>query len=101
MRELVPHGAVVKPQLPLFLTSWVDKTSTSCMYTMTQMCTWSTPHLKECCWYIECGKTICPVEEENVKANCDKADPRGVKLVPCIASREGEEQDSQPKGKGC
>jgi hypothetical protein len=51
------------------------------MYTMTQTRTWSTPHLKEGCWYIEYGKTICPVEEEDVKTSCDKADPRGVKLV--------------------
>jgi hypothetical protein len=80
MRELVPLGVVVKPQLPLFLTSWVDKTSTSCMYTMTLTRSWSVPHLKEGCWYIECGKTICPVEEEDVKAACDKADLRGVKL---------------------
>jgi hypothetical protein len=80
MRELVPLGAVVTPQLPMFLTSWVDKTSASCMYTMTQKCTWSVPHLKEGCWYIECGKTICPIEEEDVKATCDKADPKGVKL---------------------
>jgi hypothetical protein len=80
MRELVPLGAVVKPQLPLFFTSWVDKTSTSCMYTMTLTRSWSVPHLKEGCWYIECGKTICPVEEEDVKAACDKVDPRGVKL---------------------
>jgi hypothetical protein len=84
MRELVPLGAVVKPQLPMFLTSWVDKTSASCMYTMTQTRTWSAPHLKECCWYIECGKAICPVEEEDVKATCDKADPKGVKLVPDV-----------------
>jgi hypothetical protein len=80
MRELVPLGAVVKPQLPMFLTSWVDKTSASYMYTMTQTHTWSVPHLKEGCWYIECGKTIYPVEEEDVKAACDKADPRNVKL---------------------
>jgi hypothetical protein len=91
MRELVPLGVVVKPQLPMFLTSWVDKTSTSCMYTMTQMRTWSAPHLKEYCWYIESGKAICPVEEEDVKATCDKADPKGdkadpkgVKLVPDV-----------------
>jgi hypothetical protein len=84
MRELVPLGALVKPQLPMFLTSWVDKTSASCMYSMTQTRTWSTPHLKECCWYIECGKAICPVEEEDVKATCDKADPKGVKLIPDV-----------------
>jgi hypothetical protein len=80
MKELIPLGVVVKLQFPMFLTSWVDKTSTSCIYTMTQTRTLSAPHLKEGCWYIECGKTICPVEEEDVKAACDKADPRGVKL---------------------
>jgi hypothetical protein len=45
LRELVPLVAVVKPELPMFLTSWVDKTSAQCMYTMTQTCTWSVPHL--------------------------------------------------------
>jgi hypothetical protein len=84
MREVVPLGTVVKPQLPMFLTSWVDKTSASYMYSPTQLRVWSAPHLKEGCWYIECGRTICPVEEEAVKATCDKADPRGVKLVPDI-----------------
>jgi hypothetical protein len=34
MRELFPLGAEVKPQLPLFLTSSVNKTSAQCMYTM-------------------------------------------------------------------
>jgi dsDNA-binding SOS-regulon protein len=33
------------------------------------------------CWYIECGKTICPVEEEEVKIACDKADSRDAVLV--------------------
>jgi hypothetical protein len=81
MRELLPLGAKVKPQLPLFLTSWVDKTSAQCMYTMSQTCTWYIPHLKAGCWYIECGKTICPVEELEVKIAYDKADSRGVVLV--------------------
>ena len=68
----------------MYLTSWVDKTSTSCMYSMHQTRIWSAPHLKEGCWYIECGKTIYLVEEKDVKATCNKADPRGVKLVPDI-----------------
>ena len=82
MRELVPLGVVVKPQLPMYLTSWVDKTSTSCMYSVNQLKLWSAPHLKEGCWYLECGRNVCPVEEEDVKAACDKADPRGVKPIP-------------------
>jgi hypothetical protein len=50
------------------------------MYTMILTRTWSVPHLKEGCWYIECGKSTCPVEEEDVKATCDKDDPRGIIL---------------------
>jgi uncharacterized protein with WD repeat len=80
MRELLPLGTEVKPHLPLFLTSWVDKTFAQCMYTMTQTRTWLGPHLKAGCWYIECGKTICPVEEEEVKIAYNKADSRGADL---------------------
>jgi septal ring factor EnvC (AmiA/AmiB activator) len=50
------------------------------MYIMTQMHTWLAPHLKVRCWYIECGKTIYPVEEEEVKIAYDKVDPRGADL---------------------
>jgi hypothetical protein len=70
----------VKPHLPLFLTSWVDKTSTQCMYTMSQTCIWSVSHLKASCWYIECGKTIFPIEEEDVKIACDRADSKGAEV---------------------
>ena len=34
MRELVSLGIVVKSLLPMFLTSWVDKTFTQYIYTM-------------------------------------------------------------------
>jgi hypothetical protein len=47
---------------------------------MTQTRTWSVPHFKAGCWYIECGKIICPIEEEEVKISCDKADSRGAEL---------------------
>jgi hypothetical protein len=80
MRELLPLGAKVKPELFVFLTSWVDKTSAQCMYTMIQTCTWSVPHLKAGCWYLECGKTIYLVEEEAMKTACDKADPKDAEL---------------------
>ena len=84
MRELGPLGVVVKPQFPIYLTSWVDKTSASCMYSQNQIRIWSAPHLKEGCWYLECRRTICPIEEEDVKATWDKADPRGGIPVPDV-----------------
>ena len=78
MRELVLFGTVVKSQLSMFLISWVDKTSFQCIYTMTQMYTWSVPYLQAGCWYIECGNTIFLVEEEEVKNTYDKVDSRDI-----------------------
>jgi hypothetical protein len=89
MRELLPHGAVDEPQLPVFLTSWVDKSSALCMYTMTQSRIWSVPHLKTGCWYLDFPKSFCPVEEEDVKKSCNKADSKGAATMPVNA----EEQD--------
>jgi arsenate reductase-like glutaredoxin family protein len=40
------------------------------------------PHLQAGCWYIECGKSICPIEEEEMKAACNKADSKGAELGP-------------------
>jgi hypothetical protein len=80
IRELLPLGVVDKPQFPIFLTSWVDKSSPQCMYTMAQTRTWSVLHLMPRCWYIDCGKVICPAEEEDVKMACDKADLKGATL---------------------
>jgi hypothetical protein len=93
LKELAPLGTEVKPQLPLFLTSWVDKTSTQCMYTMTQTRAWSISHLKAGCWYIECLKTICPVEEEEVKVACDKADSKQSEVRSQLVEVQEEENE--------
>jgi hypothetical protein len=71
--ELLPAGAVDKSKLSIFLTSWVDKSSSLCMYTMDQTRIWSIPHLKAGCWYIDCGKVYCPIQEEDVRKACETA----------------------------
>jgi hypothetical protein len=91
MRELLPLGAVDKPMLPVFLTSWVDKSSALSMYTTGHTRMWSVPHLKAGCWYIDCGKIHCPVEEEDVKKACEKADSKGA----AVASDHGEEEEEE------
>lgn len=46
------------------------------MYTLVVVRFWSISHLRACCWYIDCGKTFCPVEEEDAKKACDQADSK-------------------------
>jgi hypothetical protein len=61
------------------------------MYTMYLVRLWSIAHLKACCWYIECGKAFCPVEEEDAKKACDQADSQGAALGP----NQGEVQEDE------
>jgi hypothetical protein len=89
MRELLPLGAIKESHLPVYLTSWVDKTSPLYMYTMTHTRVWSTAHLKAGCWYIDCGKIFCPVEEEDAKKACVQADSKGATLDP----NQGDKQE--------
>jgi hypothetical protein len=91
MRELLPLGAIEEPHLPMYLSSWVDKTSPLCMYTMTYTHTWSTAHLKAGCWYIDCEKVFCPIEEEDAKKACVQTDSKGATLDP----NQGEEQEDE------
>jgi hypothetical protein len=61
------------------------------MYTVYLVRLWSIAHLKACCWYIECGKAFCPVEEEDAKKACDQADSQGAALGP----NQGEVQEDE------
>jgi hypothetical protein len=90
MWELLPAGAVDKSKLPIFLTSWVDKSSSLCMYTMGQTRIWSLPHLKAGCWYIDCGKIYCPIQEEDVRKTCETTDSKG---APTVTDNAQEHED--------
>jgi hypothetical protein len=89
MREFFPLGAIEESHLPMYLTSWVDKTSPLCIYIVTHIRVWSTTHLKAGCWYIDCGKILCPAEEEDAKKACIQADSKGAALGP----NQGDEQE--------
>jgi hypothetical protein len=90
-RELLLLGAIEETQLPQYLSSWTDKNSPQCMYTVYLVRLWSIAHLKACCWYIECGKAFCPVEEEDAKKACNQADSQGAALGP----NQGEVQEDE------
>jgi hypothetical protein len=75
----------------VYLTSWVDKTSPFCIYTMTHTHIWSNTHFKAGCWYTDYGKVYCPLEEEDVKKACVQADSKAAAL----GTNKGEEQEDE------
>jgi hypothetical protein len=90
-RELLPLGAIEETHMPQYLSSWTNKNSPQCMYTVYLVRLWSIAHLRACCWYIDCGKAFCPVEEEDAKKACDEADSQGAAL----GANQGEVQDDE------
>ena len=86
-KELLTLGAIQEADVPQYLSSWIDKNSLQCIYTVFLVRYWSIAYLRACCWYIECGKTFCPVEEEDAKKACDQADS--------IAPVDGEVQEDE------
>jgi hypothetical protein len=90
-RELLPLGAIEETHLPQYLSSWTDKNSPQCMYTLYLVRLWSIVHLRVCCWYIDCGKAFCPVEEEDAKKACDEANSPGIAL----GANQGEVQEDE------
>ena len=74
MKELLVKRAIDMTRLPLFLTTWLDKTSQYCMFTLRRLRLWTPKYLKACSWYLNYGKGFCPEEEEELKNTLDAAD---------------------------
>ena len=63
--ELFKKKAIKK--LPPFLDAWSDSSSPTFIYSVVQKRNFSLPHLRECCWYLECKKNWQPDEEAALK----------------------------------
>lgn len=66
-KELIAKKAITPQALPPYLSSWTDKASPLCIYTLAQVKKWALPHLQSGLWYLECPPSFCPAEEEDVK----------------------------------
>jgi hypothetical protein len=64
------------------------------MYTVGLLHSWSVLHLKAGCWYLDCGKTFCPKEEEDVEKTLAQDEPRHAKS----GSNNGNDHDGQEDG---
>jgi hypothetical protein len=93
MKELLPKGAIDLNKLPLFLTTWIDKTSQHCMFSQGQLRMWTLPHLKAGSWYIDCGKGFCPEEEKELKNKLDAADITSGSAVGALQGETGDADD--------
>ena len=65
--ELLAKGAITKEDLPIFLSAWVDRSNTTCMFSAAQLRTWSTSHLTGGGWYLDCSPSFTPPFESELR----------------------------------
>jgi hypothetical protein len=63
-QELFPKRGIAKEDLLPFLQTWLDRTSTDCMFSPSQLRTWTSAHLRGVAWYLECGPQHAPALEK-------------------------------------
>ena len=62
-------------KLPPFLDGWSDSSSPTFIFSPAQKRNFSLPHLRECCWYLECKRTWQPDEEAALKLRLSGGEP--------------------------
>ena len=62
-------------KLPPFLDAWSDSSSPTFIFTPAQKRNFSLPHLRECCWYLECKRSWQPDEEAALKLRLSAGEP--------------------------
>jgi hypothetical protein len=71
MQELFPKWGIAKEDLPPFLKTWLDHSSPDCMFSPTQLRTWTSAHLQGVAWYLECGPQHVPDLEVDMFKSLD------------------------------
>ena len=60
--EVLAKRAIPKEDLHVFLTTWLDRSNSMCMFSTLQQCTWTTSHLTGGVWYLHCAPSFTPFE---------------------------------------
>lgn len=90
--ELLPKGAISKEDLPIFLSSWVDRSNASCMFLALQQRTWSSSHLTAGAWYLDCMPSSIPAFEIELKKSREAVGESGVEMIDLIGIEDEVER---------
>lgn len=78
--ELLPKKAILKEDLPVFLSTWIDRSNAACMFSAAQQRTWATSHLTSGAWYLECGASYTPPFETELKKSREAVGESGEEM---------------------
>ncbi len=79
--ELLAKGAITKDDLPIFLSAWLDRSNSLCMFSPKQLRTWSTSHLTGGGWYLDCAPSFTPPFESELRKSREAVAESGVEMI--------------------
>jgi hypothetical protein len=79
--ELLAKGAISKEDLPVFLTTWIDRSNSACMFSVLQQRTWTTSHLTGGAWYLECAPSFTPSFETELRKSRENVGESGIEML--------------------
>jgi hypothetical protein len=74
-------GAISKDDLPVFLTTWVDRSNSAYMFSAQQQRTWTSSHLAGGAWYLDCAAGFTPVFETDLRKSREDVGDNGIEML--------------------
>jgi len=79
--ELLAKGAISKEDLPVFLTTWLDRSNSKYMFSPSQQRTWTTSHLNGGAWYLDCPSRFTPAFETELRKSREDVGESGIEML--------------------
>jgi hypothetical protein len=71
----------LKEDLPVFLTIWLDRSNTTCIFSALQQRTWTTSHLAGGSWYLDCALSFTPSFETELRKSREDVGESGLEML--------------------
>jgi hypothetical protein len=79
--KLLAKGAISKEDLLVFLTTWLDRSNSACMFSALQQRTWTTSHLTGGAWYLDCAPSFTPPFETELRKSREDVGKFGIEML--------------------
>ncbi|KAG0571575.1 hypothetical protein KC19_VG023500 [Ceratodon purpureus] len=90
--KLLAKQAIAKENLPIFLSTWVDRSNAACMFSALQQRTWTTSHLRAGALYLDCVPSFTPSFEIELRKSREAIGESGIEMVDLAGIQDETER---------
>jgi hypothetical protein len=83
---------ISKEDLPVFLTTWVDRSNSTYMFSAVQQRTWTSSHLAGGARYLDCAVSFTPAFETEFRKSREDVGDTGIEMLDLQAIKDENER---------